>query len=790
MSFQRARSHGGAALLGLLAGCTAGQPAATVVDDTGERLTGNASFEVRPGVEVVSVTGATPGMALTLYDGDGEPRLTQLADELGQTHFAYVPDQYARIESQDELVAYVASGTPVRAGRGYTVRADEVDPVETTAPFRVWAVDEGIDEELYGSQVLTGMQTSALDELTGERTGDPEDGFQYIEMRDGTLLSVMVRFPDPLLYGEGPWPTVVNYSGYSPSRPDSLDSGIQIATILGFATVGVNMRGSGCSGGVFDIFSPAQQADGYDVIETVARQDWALNGKVGMVGLSYPGITQLFVASTAPPSLGAITPLSVIADPWEMQWPGGIYNAGFTRQWVSQRDAEAAAGGASWVVNRIAEGDATCEHNVRLSAQNTDFELFFRSLARRPADADARDLNKLVEKIDAPVFLAGAFQDEQTGPLFASMLDRFGESPITRFTLYNGRHPDGYNPRLASRWFEFLEFYVADRIPRINPAIATLGAQTFSRSFGVDELVFEPDRFTDHPDLAAALAAYEAEPTVRVLYESGAGGTEPGSPIETFAQTFSTWPAEAATPRWWFLDADGVLADDPPVTEGIDTWRFDPDAGDTDFFGTHGYHLLSALWTTDWTTFAEGDVAAYVTAPFETPFILTGPGYADLQVKSGVEDVTVQVTLSEVRADGMETYIQSGWLRLGHRAYTQGEELRTVRTWDADSYEPVPLDTWTPARVAIPSIAHPMRAGSSLRLSISTPGRDHGTWKFENPTYAEPPLFQLARGGVQAASLTMATLDGSDIPAEAPDCAWLRGQPCRAYAPVTNIPLE
>ena len=29
-------------------------------------------------------------------------------------------------------------------------------------------------------------------------------------------------------------------------------------------------------GGVFDVFSPAQSADGYDVIETVARQSWAL----------------------------------------------------------------------------------------------------------------------------------------------------------------------------------------------------------------------------------------------------------------------------------------------------------------------------------------------------------------------------------------------------------------------------------------------------------------------------------------------------------------------------------
>ena len=34
------------------------------------------------------------------------------------------------------------------------------------------------------------------------------------------------------------------------------------------------MRGTGCSGGAFDFFEPLAVLDGYDVIETVARQPW------------------------------------------------------------------------------------------------------------------------------------------------------------------------------------------------------------------------------------------------------------------------------------------------------------------------------------------------------------------------------------------------------------------------------------------------------------------------------------------------------------------------------------
>ena len=65
---------------------------------------------------------------------------------------------------------------------------------------------------------------------------------------------------------------------------------------MGFAVVDVNMRGTGCSGGAFDFFEPLQSLDGYDVIETIARQPWVLHHKVGMMGISYGGISQLFPA--------------------------------------------------------------------------------------------------------------------------------------------------------------------------------------------------------------------------------------------------------------------------------------------------------------------------------------------------------------------------------------------------------------------------------------------------------------------------------------------------------------
>ncbi len=79
-----------------------------------------------------------------------------------------------------------------------------------------------------------------------------------------------------------------------------------MANLLGFAVVDVNMRGTGCSGGAYDYFEPLQSLDGYDIVETVARQPWVLHHRPGMMGISFGGISQMFVGATDPPHLAAI----------------------------------------------------------------------------------------------------------------------------------------------------------------------------------------------------------------------------------------------------------------------------------------------------------------------------------------------------------------------------------------------------------------------------------------------------------------------------------------------------
>src|SRR4029078_11662165 len=100
---------------------------------------------------------------------------------------------------------------------------------------------------------------------------------------------------------------------------------------------------------------------------------WVVHHKVGMMGLSYGGISQLFTAQTQPPSLAAIAPFSVIDNTQTTLYPGGILNTGVAVAGAKERihDALSASpdGGQPWAYKRIQHGDTTCKDNQVLHGE-------------------------------------------------------------------------------------------------------------------------------------------------------------------------------------------------------------------------------------------------------------------------------------------------------------------------------------------------------------------------------------------------------------------------------------
>jgi predicted acyl esterase len=733
-----------------------------------------ASFSVRESVEQLHVTGAAPGQALAVYDAQSAMVASGTTDDLGSLIFRQL--------------------TP---GAGYSVREAAGDPVAAVQELSVWSVEESLpDQDFYSSQVL-------------------QPGFNYITTRDGTRLSAYITLPGPI--EDGPYPTIVNYSGYSPSKPGRvLDESLVglcgllpvlcdapdhpaglIAGFMGYATVGVNMRGTGCSGGAYDYFETLQVLDGYDVIETVAAQPWVFSNGVGMAGLSYPGISQLFVAQSRPPGLKAITPLSIIAETSSSTLvPGGIYNNGFAFQWATRVVEGAQPYGQGWEQDRVdveyeESGASICEENQQMHLQAVD--AVARALETpyyEPEIVDPVNPSKFVGNIDVPVFVSGAWQDEQTGAHFATLLDKFTNAPVTRFIAFNGLHADGYTPEVLAEWKAFLDIYVAEVIPSA-PASLSLAGPLFEQQFGAP-LTFPDIPYSDEQSYAAARSAFEADTAqnpLRIIFDRGASPAllpdNPGAPQGVFSTEFSQWPPVEQEVYRLYLQPDGTLAETGPTVEGAgSSFMHDPEAGQRTFGGGQPFY--------EWAATPPGKAAVFVSDILTEDRVFVGSGSADLFIRSTAEDADIEVLLSEVRADGFETYVQAGWLRASHRALDAGQAtaLRPVKTHlEADAAPLVPGE-YVEARVEIFPFAHIFRAGSRIRLQVDTPGDSRELWKFMLLEYDEDVTHTVGHSVLYPSSIALPLIPLAEVSSAPPPCPALRGQPCRPFEEYSNTPAD
>lgn len=731
---------------------------------------GTATFTVQGSVGQVYVTHAAKDQELELRDAKGTALAKGKADYLGSLVFR-----------------------KIAPGKGYRVYALGTSPELFSAAVDVLGSADSLPpQQFYADQKITA-------------------GTGYLKMRDGTTLSYFATLPGPA--DQGPYPTIVNYSGYDPSRPgekivpedqaflcDAVpvlcnapsDPSAMIAAVSGYATVSVNVRGTGCSGGAYDYFEELQLLDGYDVVEIVAAQPWVKHHKVGMTGLSYPGITQLFVAKTKPPSLAAITPLSVIGNTATTLVPGGILNDGFALNWINNVYKKAAPYGQGWEKAKVDAGDNICKENQLLHDQRVNNV----EQAKDPKYYQGEVITPLnpsawVKDIAVPVFLASSWQDEQTGPFFITLLDQFKSAPIRRFMVYNGVHSDGFAPQVLAEWKAFLDLYVAKDKPKL-PAVLGLLAPELTKQIFKAELKMPADRWTGFKSYEEAKAAWEKEPELQAIFENGA--PQPyGAPQGHFSVPFGQWPPKETQAQRWYLQPGGaLLASAPTETAAASQFIHDPAAG------ARGLPV-SGLWSADakydWKHAAPGYEVAFVSPPLSQDAVMMGTGSVDLWIRTpaGIDDADLEVNLSEVRPDGQERYVQSGWLRASFRKLgPDATELWPGLAMMAKDVAPLVPGQWEKVRIAIAGFGHPFRKGSRIRIAIDTPGDSRADWRFALKPMPEGTTFTIGHDAAHPSSVALPLLSGVGIPATAPlpPCPSLRGQQCRAYQLPSNTPAK
>jgi hypothetical protein len=719
----------------------------------------------RGGTGQITVETA-PNALVGLYDANGKLVPTLELPPTGDP----IPRDFRRTDANGYLVMrYIHSAS------GYTVRRVDSAKTQPSDPVGVGRVLSKPSPTFYKNQKLTV-------------------GYGYMTTRDGVLLSTMVRLPGPA--DKGPYPTVIEYSGYDPANPEwgGTSASSRIANALGYATVGVNIRGTGCSGGSFQLWEDPQATDGYDAVEAVAAQPWVKNHKVGMVGLSYPGNAALYAAATQPPSLAAIAVGGTYDDGFRnLLRPSGIVNSGFAKEWIKGRYDEAEPGGQGWTKKRIDGGDKICAFNQKLRSQTVDLTsridtdpYFPTILGLGNSFAPATFVNR----IKVPVFLVSTWQDEQVNGHVASMIPKFTGTTKKRFILLNGGHAEMFAvPDVFQRWDEFLDLYVKRETPNGASAKAIapyIGQQVIGSAGQLTTLAFPADRFTGKT-YAQALAAYEAEPKVRVLFENGAGaGVEPGLPQQAYATDFRSYPVAGLTAQRWYFGAGGTLTPTAPTAADDDPSAIDSyvsDAAARPRTSTTGGGDWAQFPPYRWANPVDGKSLTYLSPALTQNTTMVGSGSVDLWLRSSAPDTDLQVTLTEVRPDGKETLVQSGWMRTSVRKVDEARstELQPQLSMLESDASPLPAGQFSQVRVEIYPFAHAFRAGSKIRMIVSAPGGDRIAWAFD--TLAGTPTNEIARTATHPSSVALPVVPGRPIPTPLPACPGLRGQPCRTYTP-------
>ncbi|MCU1356233.1 MAG: peptidase [Acidimicrobiales bacterium] len=627
-----------------------------------------------------------------------------------------------------------------------------------------------------------------------------QEGYNYITTRDGTTLAANVTFPKD--GSSGPWPVLVDYSGYDPAQPGTTPQEAQLYPYLGYVVVGVNMRGTTCSGGAFWFFEDAQRTDGYDVIESLAHQTWS-TGNVGMVGISYSGYSQLYVAATQPPHLRAITPLSPFSDGYRgILYPGGILNDGFALSWALDRQEASKPSAHSWVRSRISGGDTTCAKNQVMRLQSQDIASEIVDGRFNDAKYSYLDPNSFAPDIRVPTYLATQWQDEQTGGYGAELATMIAPHAKLRAEFTNGTHVDSLGPEDFMKVAEFVDLYVGRVVPTKegNGFYGNGVADGLSSLFGT-QITPVPYYFTPFATHAEALAWYEAQDPIRIRWENGGKVGKEGAPYATAISTYPSWPIPAVTPERWYLQPDGALAKTATTVpdgtaRGSSSYTYDPTVKRNQSFDGS----TDAAWTTHpdvhWLPNTEGKSLSFLTPAFTGKTLYAGNGSADLWVRSSAVDTDFEVTLTDVRPDGKEVEIQSGWLRASRRALDVAGStvLRPRGTYQAADAAPLPAGQFVPVRIELFPFAHIVRPGERLRVNIEAPGGNQPFWAFS--TLPGTATNDIAHSAGMPSSVALPKLVDSRVsfysPNTAPSCSVagvttqaqsLRNQPCRDYLP-------
>ena len=553
----------------------------------------------------------------------------------------------------------------------------------------------------------------------------------YITMSDGVKLRYTVARPA----ASGRFPVAMKYDGYCEGTdPMTCNEGHDASALLaaGYAVLGVNLRGTGCSEGQFDFRNPVENTDGAAAVEWAARQSWS-TGHVGMFGDSFPGLTQPGIAALHPAGLDAIAPWQIVDDVYrDVAYPGGIADGEFGAFW-GLGDQPAASNSSA--LNGAAAGDSQCaQSEAEQVTANPTTNIFVSAFQHPYIDSfwNSRTVGAAASKITVPAFGCATWQDDEVGSR-------------STWTLW---------PRLDSRrtWVVAANGYHS---MCVNSTPIT------------NELVRFFDRF-----VKGEANGFEATPHMQIWHETtGAADAEP-----RWVTTSPSWPPATETKRLYLGSGAGLTAAQPSGAEPADSYVSPTVSAGTEDGIVFGQQ--NKLWKLPGTP---AGALAYTTPRLAHTVELLGPASVDLWLSSTATDTNLQATITQVRPDGQEVYVARGWLNASQRKLDRRASTPTmpVQTNLQSDVQPLVPGNATFMRLAVLPFDYVFRAGSRIRLVIDTPSQTGG-WNFE--PLANAGVNSILHDSKHGSKIVVGSVPGAAARAGYPTCDTLLNQPCHQDA--------
>jgi putative CocE/NonD family hydrolase len=483
-----------------------------------------------------------------------------------------------------------------------------------------------------------------------------------ITLSDGVTLSAMLWLPADA--DENPVPAILEYLPYrkrdGTSERDALNH--PYFATHGYASVRVDMRGSGDSEGVLlGEYLKQEQDDGLEILQWIVEQPWC-SGSIGMIGISWGGFNGLQMAALRPPELKAVVSICSTDDRYadDIHSMGGCllvdkFSWGSTMFGINATPPDPELVGGQWRdlwLGRLKNSGFWVEEWHRHQRRDD----FFKQ------GSVCEDYSA----IECPVYLVGGWADGYTNPIFR-MLENLQSPCKALIGPWAHKYPNFALP--------------GPRIGFLQECLRWWDYWLKDKETGIMD---EPKVRAWMQDTAAPKPMHQ-ERDGRWIAE----GQWPSSDILPTAYPLSKNRLEVVNStienEWLSISS--------PQTVGLAGGKWCPYGLIPDQPGDQRQEAGGSL--------------VFDSDPLEHSLEFFGAPVAHLSIKADKPDAQIAVTLSEVLADGAVTRLSFGLLNLTHR---DGHEY-PQKLIPGQEYQ---------VQIKLNDCAQSLSPGSRLRLAVSS----------------------------------------------------------------------